>query len=197
MSTWITNMTHFPKPHELSGRASMAIIRTTLQFGSIVKTVAQNAAAGAETTHGCGGKIEASLNESSDKIVWQCTNCDDNGEISHWRGSGWDVVSDKAMPRLVVAPVKHKTPKKSSRGTLILSKKELTAFKKLINEGEFALIFAAAQKVGEQEFAISLTKSQVNELYNLVGDLLDYGPSRQRKMWSETYDAIGWLMDEI
>ena len=197
MSTWITNMTHFPKPQELSNRVPMAIIKTTLQFGSIVKMVAQHAATAIETVHGCGGKIQAALNGESDKIIWRCTNCEDSGEISSWRGSGWDIVSDKAMPRLVVGPKKKRTPKKSRRGTLVLNRKEFNALKKVISDGEFALVFAAAQKVGEQEFALSLTKRQLDSLYNLVGDLLDFGPSHQRKMWNETYDTIAWAMDEI
>jgi len=42
-----------------------------------------------------------------------------------------------------------------------------------------------------------ITLDQLSELLLTVGDLLDFGPSRERKMWDETFSAIEWVMDEI
>lgn len=197
MVAWITNITHFPKPQALSKRMPRALIQTTLQFGSIVRTAAQGAANGTEPKHGCGGKIDVKVDDGNDKIIWRCTSCDDNGEISHWRGSGWENIPEEVMPKLVVVTKKNRTPKKSRRGTLVLNKRELSALKKVINDPNFDRVFATARPLGDQVYALNLTSRELDDLHRLVGDLLDFGPSRQRKMWDETLDAIAWAMDDL
>lgn len=187
MSVWITSMAHFPKPHQLSKRMPMALIRTTLQFGSIVKMAA--AENGSQTSHGCGGKIEASLDPASDKIVWKCTGCDDSGEISHWRGSGWESVPEDKMPKLVISTKKPRTSKNSPKATIVLSKSELSALCKAINDPDELL--TSVRPLEKQEVALSLTSKELDDLYRLVGDMLDFGPSRQRKMWDQLLNTIG------
>ena len=39
----------------------------------------------------CTGLIEADFNPDDERIVWWCTACDDNGYISNWKGSMWDL----------------------------------------------------------------------------------------------------------
>jgi uncharacterized metal-binding protein len=197
MSKWITSMAHFPKPDELSNRMPMALIQTTLQFGSIVKMAAKGTS-DAPAKHGCGGKIEARLEVESDKIIWQCSGCADNGEISHWRGSGWESVPDESMPKIVVVERKSKTQKKNSRqGTLVLDRREISALKKAVGDPEFDRVLSEARPIGDKKFALSLTIQELDGLYSLVGDLLDFGPSRQRKMWDQTLNNIAWSMDEM
>lgn len=197
MSTWITSMAHFPKPEELSKRMPMALIQTTLQFGSIVKMAAKGIS-GTPAKHGCGGTIEAKLESESEKIIWKCTGCADNGEISHWRGSGWESVSDESMPKIVVVERKSKTQKKKSRrGTLVLDRREISALKKAISDRDFDRVLLEAQLLSDKKFALSLTIRELDDLYILVGDLLDFGPSRQRKMWDQTLNNIAWAMDEL
>jgi hypothetical protein len=193
-------MAHFPKPHELSKRMPMSLIQTTLQFGSIVKLASQGPSE-KPVKHGCGGAIEAKVESGSDKIVWQCAGCADNGEISHWRGSGWDNVPEERMPEIVMVTRKPRTikgkNKRERRGTLVLSKRALTALKKAVNDPEFDQVLSGARVLGGQEYALDLTIQELDDLYCLVGDLLDFGPSRQRKMWDETLDDIACAMDEI
>lgn len=188
-------MAHFPKPWELSNRMPMALIQTTLHFGSIVKKA--TAADGLEVSHSCGGKIESTLDAENEKIVWHCNGCADKGEISHWRGSGWDNIPTENMPKLIVKSTKPRTPKKEKSFPLVLNKKELSALIKALGDSKFGKFFSQARPLGAKEFAIDLTLKQLDSLYSIVGDLLDFGPSRQRKMWDETLNAIAWAMDEI
>jgi predicted RNA-binding Zn-ribbon protein involved in translation (DUF1610 family) len=194
MSTWITNMTHFPKPQELSQRMPMSLIQTTIHFGSIVKMAAGQ---GPQARHSCGGQIAAKLEADSGKVVWQCPDCGDNGEISHWRGSGWDDVPAEKMPEVVVVERKKRKPKAVATASLIIRKRALTALKKLIDESEFNSLFEEARDLGEGDVELMITLDQLSELLLTVGDLLDFGPSRERKMWDETFSEIEWVMDEI
>jgi hypothetical protein len=199
MSTWITSMAHFPKPHELSKRMPMSLIQTTLQFGSIVKLAVDGLSA-KRAKHGCGGTIEAKVESLNEKIVWKCAGCADNGEISHWRGSGWDIVPEERMPEIVVVPRKAcatKKKKKARRGTIVLSKRVLTNLKSALSDAEFDQLQAEARALSGQKFALDLTEKELKNLYGLVSDLLDFGPSRQRKMWDETLNAIGWALDDM
>ena len=197
MSTWITSMAHFPKPNELSRRMPMALIQTTLQFGSIVK-MAATGASDAPAKHGCGAEIEARLEGEADKIIWKCSACADAGEITHWRGSGWESVPDERMPKIVVIERKNKPPKKKSRReTLVLDRREISLLKKAVSDPDFDRLLLKARLLSDKKFALSLTIQELDDLYNLVGDLLDFGPSRQRKMWDQTLNNIAWVMDEI
>lgn len=200
MSTWITNMTHFPKPREISSRMPMALIQTTLHFGSIVQmTAGLDAQDASAVNHACGGRLDAKLDIECDKIIWQCSNCADNGEISHWRESGWEKLTRDDMPRVVVVERKKKKPRKPKReklGTLVLSKREFTGLKKVLDDTEIMDALEGAHTDGK-DFAVRMTINQLDALSAIVGDLLDFGPSRQRKMWDELWSAIGWVMDEI
>ncbi len=195
MSTWITSMAHFPKPWELTKRTPMVLIQTTLHFGSIVK----KAIAGGtpEVIHSCGGKVEAALDVAKGKIVWNCSGCADSGEISHWRDSGWDTIPLEKMPKLITKSRKPRAPKEERSFPLVLKKKELLALMKNIGNSKYGELLFQARPLEDKEFAINLTLKQLDGLYSIVGDLLDFGPSRQRKMWDEILNAIGWAMDEI
>jgi len=39
----------------------------------------------------CSGRIEASVEPFYGRIVWWCPVCEDNGYISDWKGSIWDL----------------------------------------------------------------------------------------------------------
>ncbi|MCC7406214.1 MAG: hypothetical protein IT288_17610 [Bdellovibrionales bacterium] len=201
MSTWITNMTHFPKPHELRKRMPMRLIQTTLQFGSIVRMAVRGTEGEAPFKHTCGGHLESRLEDGSDKIIWKCSGCVDNGEISHWRGSGWDSIPEEKMPKIVLVSKKPQArvskKRKARRATLVLGKSELLALKKVAGDSSLQELLSEARPLGQREFAIELTMQELDDLYSLVGDLLDYGPSRQRKMCDQTLDAIAWAMDQV
>ncbi|NJL25865.1 MAG: hypothetical protein HC902_12305 [Calothrix sp. SM1_5_4] len=98
----------------------------------------------------------------------------------------------------MVVEQKTKPKKKRSRhGTLVLDQKEISALKNAISDREFDQVLSEARPLGDKKFALSLTIQELDDLYILVGDLLDFGPSRQRKMWDQTLNDIAWAMDEI
>lgn len=92
---------------------------------------------------------------------------------------------------------KKRKPKAVATASLIIRKRALTALKKLIDESEFNSLFEEARDLGEGDVELMITLDQLSELLLTVGDLLDFGPSRERKMWDETFSAIEWVMDEI
>jgi hypothetical protein len=42
----------------------------------------------------CVGLIESWIEPDSGAIYWECPSCGDNGLISHWEGTMWDLTSD-------------------------------------------------------------------------------------------------------
>ncbi|AZR43489.1 hypothetical protein MTMN5_04064 (plasmid) [Marinobacter salarius] len=39
----------------------------------------------------CVGEIQSYIDPEDDAIVWRCPVCGDNGAISGWEGSFWDL----------------------------------------------------------------------------------------------------------
>ena len=39
---------------------------------------------------GCFGTIKSTLRPQSNEIYWYCPECDNEGRISHWKGTRWD-----------------------------------------------------------------------------------------------------------
>lgn len=110
----------------------------------------------------CAERLDPKLDIQCDKIVWQCSNCADNGEISHWRERGWVKLARDDMPRVVVVERKKKKPRKTNRekfGTLLLSKGEFTALKKVIDDTEIMDALEGAH-TDSNDFAIKMTISQ-------------------------------------
>lgn len=42
----------------------------------------------------CPGIIETDFEEGTDRIVWWCPECGENGYISNWQGTLWDRTAD-------------------------------------------------------------------------------------------------------
>lgn len=51
----------------------------------------------------CPGHVRAWCVEGT--IQWSCTRCRDNGRISNWRGTPWDIATDEPTVELVAVPV--------------------------------------------------------------------------------------------
>lgn len=51
----------------------------------------------------CPGHVRACSIEGV--IQWSCTRCRDNGRISNWRGTPWDIATDEPTVELVAVPV--------------------------------------------------------------------------------------------
>lgn len=97
--TWITDLTHFLEdgrlPQELPGPA----LRLAEYLGRIVAAVT-----GAEPDDSlgvrcrrrprrrpCPGEIEGYIVPESNAIYWGCLVCGDNGLISNWENTMWDL----------------------------------------------------------------------------------------------------------
>jgi hypothetical protein len=39
----------------------------------------------------CPGIIQADFDPQDERIIWRCPVCEDNGYISNWKGSMWDL----------------------------------------------------------------------------------------------------------
>jgi len=46
---------------------------------------------GGTSKNKCHGNIDSSLDLDSFNIIWHCFECGDNGAISHWENSFWDL----------------------------------------------------------------------------------------------------------
>lgn len=97
--TWITDLTHFLEngrlPPELPGPAR----RLLAYFGKIIAAVT-----GVEPDdplgvrchrrpkrRPCSGEIEGYIDPQSNTIHWVCLVCGDNGRISNWENTMWDL----------------------------------------------------------------------------------------------------------
>jgi len=43
----------------------------------------------------CPGKIESDFEPETDRIIWWCPECGENGFISNWKGTLWDRTTDQ------------------------------------------------------------------------------------------------------
>lgn len=98
--TWVTDMRHFPPPDEVLPEAYAPARRLAAYLGSIV--AAASVAPPSEVVdtalrcrrrpghRPCPGYIRLRQDAGS-RIVWECSACDDNGVISGWEDSAWDL----------------------------------------------------------------------------------------------------------
>lgn len=108
--TWVTDMRHFPPPDEVLPQSYAPARRLAAYLGSIV--AAASVALPSEVVDTalrcrrrpgrkpCPGYIRLQQDAGS-RILWGCTACDDNGVISGWENSAWDL--SHLGPRLPVA----------------------------------------------------------------------------------------------
>lgn len=97
--TWITDLTDFLENGRLPGEISGPALRLVQYLGRIVAAVT-----GAEPDdplgvrcrrrpgrRPCGGEIEGYIDPESNAIYWACLLCGDNGLISKWENTMWDL----------------------------------------------------------------------------------------------------------
>jgi hypothetical protein len=106
--TWVTDMTHFPPPDEVLPESYAPARRLAAYLGSVGAASVASPNEVVETAlrcrrrpsrRPCPGYI--ALRKDGARITWECTACDDNGVISGWRGTHWDL--SRRGPRLPVA----------------------------------------------------------------------------------------------
>jgi hypothetical protein len=105
--TWITDLTHFLEdgrlPPELPGPA----LRLAEYLGRIVAAVTgvpPDDPLGVRCRRRpgrrpCSGEIEGYIVPESNEIYWGCLVCGDNGLISNWENTIWDLREADEHPR--------------------------------------------------------------------------------------------------
>ena len=96
---WITDLTHFLGNGRLPRKLPSPALRLVEYLGKIVAAVT-----GAEpddplgvqcrrrpARRPCRGKIEGYIVPESNAIYWECLVCGDNGLISNWENTIWDL----------------------------------------------------------------------------------------------------------
>ena len=99
--TWYTNLTHFLDEDGRIAPTKGPGRRLAEHFVAIVAMISHPAIVPpAEYTvrcrrrpgrKPCPGIIEADLDPETDDIMWWCPVCGDNGYITNWKGTIWDL----------------------------------------------------------------------------------------------------------
>lgn len=102
--SWITDLRHFLDEEGTTSKVPPSAARLADYFGSIVEAVTSQAdnktsaiATGIRCRRRpgrkrCTGEILASLDQqNAQNIRWHCPVCDDNGIISGWQDTVWDL----------------------------------------------------------------------------------------------------------
>lgn len=98
--TWIIDSRHYLDDRGRLLQVPMRVLNLALFQGSIVAWVTSRLGDRSSRTNvycrrspgrrRCSGEIQAALVPSSDRIVWECPLCGDNGLIRGWKGTIWD-----------------------------------------------------------------------------------------------------------
>lgn len=100
--TWIVDITHYGDPLDPALDIPEPARRLREFFGTIVGATTAWPFPDQSRTTGlrcrrrpnrkpCSGLLRVILVEGEGHIAWACSNCDDNGLISGWRDSHWDL----------------------------------------------------------------------------------------------------------
>jgi len=105
--TWITDLTHFLEDGRLPPQLPGPARRLAEHLGTIVAAVT-----GVEPDdplgvrcrrrpgrRPCPGEIEGYIEPESNAIRWMCLFCGDNGMISNWENTLWDLSEADDQPR--------------------------------------------------------------------------------------------------
>jgi hypothetical protein len=97
---WITNMQHYLDEDGSIDSLNRPIKRLADYFGAIVTFATSfddepffNSDIQCRRRPGkkpCQGKIQALLELDTDRIIWRCPVCGDNGAIVDWENTPWD-----------------------------------------------------------------------------------------------------------
>lgn len=99
--TWIIDITHFLDEDGRLVPTSGPALKLAEHIGSIIAMVSAEGSPLAALAkvrcrrrpgrRKCPGEIVAMLEMDTDAIVWQCPSCGDNGVISGWHDTLWDL----------------------------------------------------------------------------------------------------------
>jgi len=99
--TWITKMSHFNWSDEEAHSIPNEAKNIAEYFSKILSNAILNCNAYSDNTgvrcrrkpqrKRCTGLIKAKINSDNNEVDWWCPVCGDNGNISDWEGTRWDV----------------------------------------------------------------------------------------------------------
>lgn len=99
--TWTVNLQHYLKPDGSIGIESNSGRRLAEYFAAIVQETSGDIDEDAifpkvrcrrkPMRKPCAGEIQSYIDPEDDAIVWRCPVCGDNGVISGWEGTLWDL----------------------------------------------------------------------------------------------------------
>lgn len=99
--TWVVNLRHYLNQDGSIGIKSGSGRRLAEHFAAIVQetsgdidgegSFAKVRCRRRPMRKPCAGEIESYIDPEDDAIVWRCPACGDNGAISGWEGTLWDL----------------------------------------------------------------------------------------------------------
>jgi len=109
--TWVTDIRHFPgnvAGEPIPPEVHPAAFRMGEFMGRIVAAATSTFWAGARETalrcrrrpgrQRCPGHLRVLRDDEREQVHWHCSQCDDNGLISGWRGCVWDLTTSYQPP---------------------------------------------------------------------------------------------------
>jgi hypothetical protein len=98
--TFITDLRDFLNKDDSLPNLGGPALRMAFFHGAIVGWVSRNPGPFPSPTNvpcrrhtakrPCTGEIVAGLSDDGDVVLWLCTECGEEGQISNWRGTRWD-----------------------------------------------------------------------------------------------------------
>lgn len=122
-NTWITKLRHFldengdfedfPGPARKLAEYLCSIVKAATSYALEISLPTGIRCRRRPKRKPCQGEIYAFLDKKNDSIEWFCSRCDDNGIITAWENTKWDMrFSDLIIVRLDIAErdlIKNKT----------------------------------------------------------------------------------------
>lgn len=193
--TWVTDITHFEglPPHLAEGPAG----RIARFFSSIVSAASVfPAEIWVDSTiwcrrrpgrKRCPGHIRLCYEEASGPVKWHCTSCDDQGTISNWKGTSWDLNRWARDPW-----TRHKLYE------IVLTREELHELRNNLTfdpESE-GLIYGAT--VTDRGIVMRATEEELDNLQGFIAAESNHEENRRRRnILDRIYDKIQPLLERL
>ncbi|MFW6105021.1 MAG: hypothetical protein ACOC7P_00400 [Chloroflexota bacterium] len=192
--TFVTDMTHFEGIP--AGSSHEPARRMAEFFGAIVSTASVcpageviEAALPCRRRPGrvrCPGHLLIRRDAGSGVILWHCSRCDDQGQISNWEGTSWDL-SKWVMERHPQQELYE----------LIVSEDELQELKRsvVLNPECQCLLYSAV--VAHGGIVIRATLEEFEELQeNIAAEANHEGKRRRQRILDRVYERIESVFEE-
>lgn len=192
--TYITDITHFDGlPPRLARGPAGRLVR---YLGSIVSAASvidigvwRDANIRCRRRPGrkpCPGHIQVYRHGHFASIDWHCSSCDDQGIISNWNGSTWDLSQSEGMLVEGAKPAE-----------LVVSEEELRELRQIfvLDKVNRSVIDGATVTPGG--FVLHGSEDNFEDLLQYIGEEADRGPDlRRRKILGQVYEKIEDLLVE-